>query len=168
MSFLTGKIASIIGAAMGAGLIALAILLAIQKGETRHFQKLYAAEQSAHALTVANYRKAAAEAEAADLAHARKVEAHYAEIAKEQSDDLRQKLDTALARAADYARRLRVTSATHPSSSAIPDLPGTSRTPGDPAGASEAAFMADTLICAEAVVKAEGWQGWWTKIEGNR
>ena len=55
----------------------LAVLLVIQKGETRHwkkqsaqFEQLYRGEQAAFAGTVANYRAAAETARAADSANA--------------------------------------------------------------------------------------------------
>ena len=66
--------------------LALALLLVIQKGETRHwrkesghFEQLYQGEQAAFAGTVANYRAAADAARAADRANAQRVEAAQAQ-----------------------------------------------------------------------------------------
>ncbi|WP_293854485.1 hypothetical protein [Sphingomonas sp. SCN 67-18] len=164
---LAEKISSAIGAAMGAGLLALVILLSIQKAETRHWKKQYEGEKAAHALTVANYGKAAAEAAAADLAHARTVETKYATIAKEQSDDLSRKLEAARASAADYARRLRTASQADPGRGAAAHMSGAASATGDPAGSGEAAEL-DAMICAENTVKARGWRDWWNRVEGSR
>ena len=58
--------------------LALAILLLVQKVETRHwkkqsasFEQLYQHERSAFGMTVASYRAAAAQARAADLSFRR-------------------------------------------------------------------------------------------------
>ena len=91
--------------------LALALLLVIQKGETRHwrkesghFEQLYQSEQAALAGTVANYRAAADAARAADRANAQRVEAAQAKINEEKSDEFETRL--AVARAA--AERLRI------------------------------------------------------------
>jgi hypothetical protein len=62
--------------------LVLAVLLVIQKAETRRFknessrfERLYRSEQSAFAATVANYRAAAEAARADDLANAQRVAA---------------------------------------------------------------------------------------------
>jgi hypothetical protein len=67
--------------------LCLAVLLILQKGETRHwrkqsgeFQQLYQHEHSAFADTVANYRAAAAQAEHVDRANAERVRAEQAAI----------------------------------------------------------------------------------------
>ena len=67
--------------------LALASLLLIQKGETRHWRKQshgfeanYRAEQRAHAQTVANYRVAAETARRADAANRDRVAAAQADI----------------------------------------------------------------------------------------
>jgi len=67
--------------------LALSILLVIQKVETRHwkkesgsFEQLYRQEQSAFAATVANYRLAADQAQAADQANVARVTADQAAI----------------------------------------------------------------------------------------
>jgi uncharacterized membrane protein YqiK len=90
--------------------VCLALLLVIQKGETRHWKKqagqleqLYHDEQAAHAGTVANYRAAAEAARAADKAAAERVAAEQAAINQRSNHDLQ----TRLADARATAERLR-------------------------------------------------------------
>lgn len=91
--------------------LCLAILLVIQKGETRHWRKqsgqyeqLYRGEQAAFAATVANYRAAALAARAADLAAAERVRAEQRAINERTANDYEARLAGARARAG----RLRV------------------------------------------------------------
>ena len=90
--------------------LCLALLLIIQKGETRHWKKqsgqyeqLYRSEQSAFAQTVANYRAAADQARAADRANAERVAVEQRAINERTQNDFEARL--AAARAA--AERLR-------------------------------------------------------------
>ena len=90
---------------------ALAILLVIQKGETRHwrkqsagFEQRYHQEQAAFAGTVANVRAAADAARAADRANATRVATAQRAINERTADDFKTRI--ALARAG--AERLRV------------------------------------------------------------
>jgi hypothetical protein len=95
--------------------LCLAALLLLQKGETRHwrkqsgqFEQLYRGEQGAFAGTVANYRAAAAEARAADLASAERVKAQQSAINQRSEHDY----ETRLANARADAQRLRLEAAT--------------------------------------------------------
>jgi len=90
--------------------VALAILLVIQKGETRHwkkqsagFEQLYRQSDAALAGTVANYRAAADAARAADQANAARVAADQRAINERTAHDF----ETRLAAARASALRLR-------------------------------------------------------------
>lgn len=90
--------------------IILSTLLVVQKGETRHwkkqsgqFEQLYHADQAAFAMTVANYRSAAAAARAADQANAARVAAEQHSINERTSHDFEARLAAARA-AADRLR----------------------------------------------------------------
>jgi hypothetical protein len=90
--------------------LALGMLLAIQKGETRHwrkessrFEQLHAQEQSAFAGTVANYRAAAEQARQSDAANVERVAAEQRQINERTTDDLQARL----AAARSLAQRLR-------------------------------------------------------------
>ena len=149
-----------------AAALCLAILLVIQKGDTRHYRKqaaefeqLYHGEQSALAGTVASYRAAAEQARAADEANARRVRAAQALINERTSDDYEARI--AVARAT--AQRLRVETASTSANSgrrsgaAVPSLPvatsGAASTtaqdglsPEDALTATEQAIQLDELI----------------------
>jgi hypothetical protein len=146
--------------------IALGILLVVQKGDTRHwqkqtgrFEKLYTQEQAALAGTVANYRAAADQARASDEANAARVVADQRAISERISNDY----EARLASARSLARRLRSQSAiaaADPGSggvAAMPGLPAAARGPAETAGqdrfplaerelATEQAIQLDELI----------------------
>jgi len=89
---------------------ALGMLLAIQKGETRHwrkessrFEQLYVQEPAALAGTVANYRAAAEAARASDAANAKRVAAEQHSINERTSNEF----EARLAAARLSAQRLR-------------------------------------------------------------
>ena len=93
------NVQGIAGIAVG---LALAVLLVIQKGETRHwkkesgrFEQLYAQEQAALAGTVANYRAAADAARAADRANLARVAAEQRAINERTSNDYEARLAAA-------------------------------------------------------------------------
>jgi hypothetical protein len=99
------------GAAGIAVSLCLAILLVIQKGETRHWKKqsgqleqLYREQQAAFAGTVADYRAAAEAARAADQANAERAAAEQRAINQRSENALESRLADARAR----AERLRV------------------------------------------------------------
>ncbi|HUP66978.1 MAG TPA: hypothetical protein VM145_02030 [Sphingomicrobium sp.] len=157
------NIQGIAGIAVG---LALAILLLMQKVETRHwrkqsagFEQLYRAEQAAFAGSVANYRAAADQARAADRANAERVRAGQAAINEGSNHAFEIRLADARAR----ARRLRheaANSAADPGarrSAPVPGLPaapgGIAQAPGenglpppDALTATEQAIQLDELI----------------------
>jgi hypothetical protein len=136
---------------------ALALLLVLQKGETRHwkkqsanFEQLYRGEQAAFAGTVANYRAATENARAADHANAERVAAEQRAINERTSNDYQARL--AAARSA--ARRLRVEAsgaAADPGVGAAAPMPGL---PAAPDGADEGARQ-DGLPFAERELATE-------------
>ncbi|MFL6829389.1 MAG: hypothetical protein ACJ8D5_02055 [Sphingomicrobium sp.] len=98
--------------------LCLALLLVLQKGETRHwkkqsgqFQQLYRDEQTAFAGTVANYRAAAETARAADKANAERAAAEQRAINQRSEHDYEVRLADARARAGVAAERLRLQAA---------------------------------------------------------
>jgi hypothetical protein len=117
--------------------LALGLMLAIQKGETRHWKKqsgqyetLYHGEQVAHAQTVANYRAAADQARSADRANAERVKAEQAAINERTTNDLETRLADARARAGQLQRRAETTADRGPRGAAR--VPGLSASPGGP------------------------------------
>jgi len=119
-----------------AAAIALAILLLLQKVETRHwkkqsgqFEQLYTQQHSALAVTVANYRAAADAARAADQANAARVGAEQRAINERTSNDFEARLAAARA----HAQRLRVEtagSAADPGAGRTAPMPGLPASPG--------------------------------------
>lgn len=114
-------------------LIPLAIGLVVAKIETRHwkkqsgqFEQLYHNEQTAHAVTVANYRAAADAARQADKANVARVSGEQRLINERTSDDFEKRLADARSRAG----RL---SAEHAKTAANPGARGTAPVPGLPA-----------------------------------
>jgi len=144
--------------------LCLALLLILQKGETRHWRKqsgqyeqLYANERTAFAGTVASYRAAADQARAADRANADRVAAEQTAINQRTANDYEARLADARAR----FERLRLEargSAADPGgrgNAPVPDLSvaagGTAEAPGenrlhDALTATEQAIQLDELI----------------------
>jgi hypothetical protein len=109
--------------------VALAVLLVVQKVETRHwrkasaqFEQLYRGEQAAFAGTVANYRAAAADARSQDLANARRVEGAQSAITERTAYDFQARI--AAARAAAVRLRARPAGAADPGGRAATAVPG--------------------------------------------
>jgi signal transduction histidine kinase len=140
---------------------ALAILLVLAKAETHHwkkqsaqFERLYRAEQGALAGTVANYRAAAEQAQAADEANAERVAAEQRSINQRSAHDF----ETRLAAARTAAQRLRAGSApADPRSRAGAPVPGLAAAT---AGAAQAAGQdglpdADALIATEQAIQLD-------------
>jgi hypothetical protein len=136
--------------------LALAILLVVQKGETRHwrkqsagFEQRYLREQTALATTVASYRTAAETARAADHANAGRVAGEQRTINERTANDLETRLAAARARAGS----LRVESST----AADPGAGGSASVPGLPAAARGAAQAAgqDRLPGSDALTATE-------------
>jgi len=152
------------------GCIVLAILLLIQKGETRHWQKqdathqaMFKAEKAAFEGTVANWRAATAAAKAADIAHKTAVETSHNQTTKDMNDAITQRRDAARA----IVRRVHTgQTGTNPGSGTGTPVPSPTNTASSPNGAGESAELseADKLICADNTVKAQGWPAWWKSI----
>ena len=141
--------------------LCLAILLVLQKGETRHwrkqsgqFEQLYRGEQAAFATTVANYRAAAETARAADRAAAERVVAEQRTINERTVHDFEARL--AVARASADRLRREPGAATDPGSRGSPPVPGLSAAPGQSAQASGDGFsLADRLIATEQAIQLD-------------
>ena len=90
------------------------------KAELAHAKADAANARNALAQTIANYRAAAAKAEADDKANAERVERQQAQISKEQSDEYQARLNAARA---DIARLRAQSRPANPGSPAKPDVP---------------------------------------------
>jgi hypothetical protein len=143
--------------------LALAVLLLVQKGETRHwrnesgrFEQLYAKEQSALAGTVANYRAAAAVARAADQANVERVSAEQRTINERIEHDYEARLATARA----AAERLRVQSAAAPAdrragrTAGVPGLANPSSRTDEAAGQNRLS-RSDALVATEQAIQLD-------------
>jgi hypothetical protein len=137
--------------------LCLALLLVLQKDETRHwkaqsgtFEQLYRGEQSAFAVTVANYRDAANAARAADLAAAQRAAAEQQAISQRSENALESRLADARAR----AERMRLEAA---AAAADPGSRGAAPMPGLPITATGAARTAgqDRLPLDDALTATE-------------
>lgn len=124
-----------------AAVLALSIMLLVQKGETHHwkkqsagFEQLYRQEQAAFATTVDNYRTAAVQARAADQANVARVTTEQASINERTSHDFETRLAAAHA-AADQRVRNIAEAAAHPGAGGNAPMPGLSAAAGRPAQA---------------------------------
>jgi hypothetical protein len=135
--------------------LALAILLVVQKGETRHwkkqsarFEQRFVAEHSAMATTVANYRAAADAARVDDRANLARVEAAQRSISERTQDEYQARLAAARA----LARRVRGEAASAPADPGAgrgAPMPGLSAAPGGtPQAAGEDRLPADDALTA--------------------
>jgi hypothetical protein len=143
--------------------LCLAILLVLQKGETRHwkkssasFEQLYRGEQAASAATVANYRAAAEQARAADRANAKRVRAEQSTISERTNHAFEARLADARAR----ARRLRgeiAGPATDPGArrgASVPGLPAAAGRAAEAAG-QDRLPETDALIATEQAIQLD-------------
>lgn len=142
---------------------ALAILLLIQKGETRHwrkqsgqFEQLYDNERSAFAGTVANYRAAAAQAREADAANLQRVAAEQRAISERTQSDYQTRIAAAHA-VAERLRRQAAAGAADPGAGREAAVPGLSVAAG---GASEGTGQerlpdADALTATEQAIQLD-------------
>jgi hypothetical protein len=146
--------------------LVVSILLAWQwihaAGEARHwkkqsgqFEKLYRAEQTAFAHTVANYRAAADKARADDAANKARVEAEQAAINERTAHDYQARIDSARA----LAERLRANAQAHSGSSGGAPVPGLSAAAG---GIAESAAngLSDALQCTEQAIQLDELIAW--------
>jgi hypothetical protein len=135
---------------------ALALLLILQKGETRHwkkqsgeFEQLYAREQISFAATVANYRAAAEAARAADQANANRVAAEQRAINERTEHDFEARI--AAARATAERVRIQSQAAADPRARGNASVPGLSA----PAGGSAQSAEQDRLPASDALTATE-------------
>jgi hypothetical protein len=142
--------------------LCLAILLVIQKGETRHwkkessrFEQLYHGDQDAFATTVANYRAAADDARAQDRANAERVAAEQREINERTTNDFQTRI--AAARAAADRLRLQSQAAAHSGAGGSEAVPGLSAAAGGPAqGSGEDRLPpSDALTATEQAIQLD-------------
>ena len=142
--------------------LALALLLVIQKSETRHWksesarsEQLYRNEQTAFSTTVANYRAAAEAARAADLATAQRAAAEQRAINHRSENDLEARLADARAR----AERLRLQSGAQadPRPHAAASVPGLSAAAvgADQAAGQDRLPSPDALLATEQAIQLD-------------
>ena len=155
----------LLGPAGIAGLAAalcLALLLVIQKGETRHwkkqagqFEQLYRENQAAFAGTVANVRAAAGAARAADRANAERVESRQHSI----NDRSEHALESRLADARTRARELRAGAEgpADPGAGGDAPVPGLAAAPGraDQAAGQGQLSPEDSLTATEQAIQLD-------------
>ena len=151
--------------------IALAVLLVIQKGETRHwkkqsaqFEQRFVAEQSAMATTVANYRAAADAARADDRANRARVEGAQRSISERTQDEYQARLADARA----LAQRLRDETASAPADPGAgrgSPMPGLSAAAGGTAQAAGHDRLpgADALLATEQAIQLDELIKWVVK-----
>lgn len=139
---------------------ALVLLLVIQTGEKRHwkkqsdrFEQLYSDEKLALETTVANYRRAAAEAHASDLANIARVQTEAAHLNERTTNDFETRLADARAR----AERLRREAAAHPGSAGGTNVSGVSTAASGIAQApgEDGLSGADRLIATEQAIELD-------------
>ena len=153
-----------------AGALLLATLFLVKAGEARHWRKqsgryeqLYLAEQSARALTIANYRAAAETARQQDLANAGRVAAEQRAISERTTHDLETRLADARARALHLQLRAGPPAATGGGgrAAAMPAASATPRAAGRPA--EEDGFpLADRLLATEQAIQLDELIKWVT------
>jgi hypothetical protein len=153
------NIQGIAGIAVG---LALGILLLVQKGETRHWQKqsasfeqLYHQDQAAFATTVAGYREAATRARAADEANAQRVAADQRNISERTEHDFEARL--AAARADAQRLRIDAKTAADPGAGRSPPVPGLSAASGSLAQAAgqDRLSAEDALTATEQAIQLD-------------
>jgi hypothetical protein len=142
--------------------LCLAVLLVIQKGETRHwkkqsskFEQLYRGEQDAFDKTVASYRAAADHARAEDKANAKRVAAEQQAINERTTHDFEARI--AAARAAAERLRLQPQAAADRRSRGGASVPGVPAAAGGPAEATGENRLpaADALTATEQAIQLD-------------
>jgi hypothetical protein len=155
--------------------LALGLLLLIQKGETRHwkkesghFEQLYSQEQSALSAAVANYRAAAAQAEAADQANLARVTAAQRTINERTSDEFEARLAAARAAAAAQRLRVRPEGSADPRRGAAAPVSALSAAPGGPhqAAGEDRLPNADALTATEQAIQLDELIKWVERQHG--
>ena len=162
------RLLNVQGIAGLAAAICLALLLILQKGETRHwkkqagrFEQLYQREQAAFAGTVATYRAAAARARAADQANAARVRAEQAAVNERTIHDFEARLAAARL-SAERLRRQAAGAGADPGGRRAAPVPGLSAAPG---GAAQAAGQdrlpdPDRLTATEQAIQLDELVKW--------
>jgi hypothetical protein len=154
--------------------LALAILLLVQKGETRHwksesgrFERLYGQEQSALAGTVANYRAAADVARAADRANRDRAAAEQRAINERTSNDYEARLAAARALAQRVRGQTPAAAADSGPGRAAP-VPGLSASAGGPDHAARENRLPpeDALTATEQAIQLDELIKW-TKMQAD-
>ena len=158
--------------------VCLALLLLLQRGETRHWRKqsgqyeqLYRGEEAARTATVAGYRAAADLARAADKANADRVVAEQRVINERTSNDLEARLADARARY-DRLRGENSIAATDPgrrASTTVPGLPHAARVAAETSG-QDRLPGADALIATEQAIQLDELINWvraQAKVDNN-
>ena len=154
------NIQGIVGIAAG---LALAILLFVQKAETRHwkkqsaaFEQLYRQTETALTGTVANYRAAATAARAADRANADRVAAAQGAINERTADDFKTRVADARARA-DRLLGQATDASADSGPGRDPPMPGLSAAAGGLAKASseDRLSSADALTATEQAIQLD-------------
>jgi hypothetical protein len=147
--------------------VCLALLLMIQKGDTRHwrkqseqFEQLYRGEQASFAGTVANYRAAVEAARAADKAAAERVRDEQAAINERSTNDLQTRLADARANA-ERLRRLAQSSA-HPGGGGGALVSGLPAAAGgaDQAAGQDRLPLSAALTATEQAIQLDELIGW--------
>jgi hypothetical protein len=143
--------------------LTLMVMLTVQKLETVHwkkqsekFEQLYQQEQAAFALTTANYRAAAAQAQLADKANADRVAADQRSINERTQDDFQARLAAARSLAQRLRGEARGTPA-DPGSGADAAMPGLPAPAGGHAQASneDGLSQSDQLIATEQAIQLD-------------
>ena len=146
-----------------AAILALGLLLLIQKGETSHwrkqsatFEQRYRQDQATFAATVANYRAAAADARAADKANAERVAVEQRTINERTSSVF----ESRLAAARSVAQRLRrdaATAAIDPSARRAAPVPSLSLAPGGSPQApdEDRLFVSDRELATDQAIQLD-------------
>lgn len=147
--------------------LAVGVYIATLKGELRHSEKetlnysgLYRSEQLAHQATIANYRLAAKQAEADDVANKVRVERDQAVISNEVSHDYQTRL--AALRGRYDALRLRGASPAASGPGEGAGLPGAGQGAGgaDAAAGEEGLSLDDRLICSTQAEQLDALISW--------
>ncbi len=142
--------------------ICLALLLIVQKIETRHwkkqsgqFEQLDRADQAAFAQTVANYRAATDAARAADRSAADRIRGEQAAINERTANDYEIRIASARSRAGEL--RGKPETAADPGNGRTASVPGLSPSVAGPASAAPQAGLpaGDALVATEQAIQLD-------------
>jgi len=146
-------------------LISVLVYIGILKGDISHYRKLSTQLAEQNKMLEATYAAASNTARANNLDAVRKAEADGNAISERKQDDLQKQLADARTLAADYARRMRTTTAANQDGSGQAGLPNAPSGPGSINDAGVSVIPSDDLrICAEQTVKVKGWIDFYTSV----